>query len=138
MRGHVHGTAMARLGFDGGRSKTRPYGQRGSGSCRTKEKGGDTVAKRGNRGAVDGGGLTGGLVEVRREGRERRTALAGAWVRAVSVTGEGRRRAGWAGVLGCAAGVMRAVQDGRVRKGWLGRRFSRPRQLCGLGQAGVG
>ena len=49
------------------RSKTRPYGQRGSGSCRMKEKGGDTVAKRGNRGAADGGGLTGGLVEVRRD-----------------------------------------------------------------------
>jgi len=58
---------------------------------------------------------------------------------------EGGRRVAcgvWLGRTGLEAWANRACGSGRVgqrvRKGWLGRRFSRPRQLCGLGQAGVG
>ena len=44
--------------------------------ARRREKGGDTAAKRGNRGASDGGGLTGRLVEVRRDA----VASRGRWL----------------------------------------------------------
>ena len=72
--------------------------------------------------------------------RKRYRGAADERARGVSDTRQRVRGSGglaWA-ELGRASACGSGRAGRRERERWLGRRFSRPRQLCGLGQAGVG
>ena len=75
-------------------------------------------------------------------GRKEKKVQGAADERAWGVSDTRQRVRGSGGLAWAELGRASACGSGRAgrreRERWLGRRFRRPRQLCGLGQAGVG
>jgi len=120
-------------------------GKRGAASIRGLSRSGGGCAGAGGGAGAGGAALARAAAKSRGVGRKGKK-VQGRLSRGpglAAAQGGGRTTCGvWLGRTGLEVWANRACGSGRVgqrvRKGWLGWRFSRQRQLCGLGQAGVG